>query len=261
MPYMLDDLEVDRIDFVCEGADSAAFIKIFKRKEAVTMEYSEILSKMKPEHAEVISQTVEGVNEELSKARSDLEEANATISEQAAKIAEVEGDLAKARTELEELKTGAPTEPTEEDVLKSMPEGIREEYLKMRAQRDAAEEQVRKAADEKAEAEAVAKAATLKSLPVEQETLVRIIKGCDPAVLDVLSAAAAAIDSTVLTEVGKSRHSDGGSIDVSTDAWAKIEAEAEKIATRDGVTKAKAITLAVKENPDLYKEYLNGGVK
>ena len=250
MPYRLDDLVVNRVDFVNEGANSEAFIEVFKRKEQTrSMEISEILSKMKPEHASVVQEQLDA----LEKAREDLDAANTTISEQATKLEEANDALAKANAELENLK--APTaEPDEDEVLKSMPEGIREEFLKMRAQKEAAEEQVRKAAEEKLEAEAVAKAASMKSLPVEQSKLVSILKNCDQAVVDVLSAAAAAIDKTVLDEVGKS-----GKGKSDADAWAQIEAAADKIAERDSITKQKAIGIAVKENPELYREYLNGG--
>lgn len=283
MPYILDDLVVDRVDFVYEGANSAAFIELFKGKETKkTMEYSEILEKLKPEHAEVVKQHVETLstsldtaNEDLVKAKSDLEAANNTISEQATTINETNDALAKANEELETLKSkhcncdGEADENgtckacgrakkslsfDEEEVLKSMPEGLRSEFLKMRAQKEAAEEQVRKAAEEKLEAEAVAKAASLKALPVSQEQLVQILKSCDANVTEVLTTVAAAIEGTVLDEVGKA-----GKGRENVDAWGKIEAEAEKVAERDSITKQKAIGVVIKERPELYKEYLNGG--
>ena len=33
MPYELKDLVIDRVDLVDEGANSAAFIELYKRKE------------------------------------------------------------------------------------------------------------------------------------------------------------------------------------------------------------------------------------
>lgn len=257
--HLLTDLVVDRIDFVDEGANSAAFIEVFKRKErSGLMNFSEILSKLKPEHAEVIQQELEAAKNEVVKAKEDL----ATQSE----------ELAKAKEEIEDLKKEKGTEeppatPDEGDVdkstgfdetevLKSMPEAAREAFIKMRAQKEAAEEQVRKAAEEKAEAEAVAKANTLKSLPVEQSKLVEILKGCDTKVFDVLVAAAAAIDNTVLSEVGKS-----GQGTASKSAWDRIEAEADKVVERDSVTKQKAISIVLKEKPELYREYLDGGAE
>ena len=265
MPYVLTDLVIDRVDFVDEGANSAAFIEVCKRKEQVeSMELSEIISKLKPEHASVVEQHINELNAELTKVRGELDDANKTIAEQNEAI-----ELAKSKEPKECSCDGAAGDDgvctvcggvkknigfDEAEVLKSMPENLREAYIKMRSQKEAAEEIVRKNAEEKLEAEAVAKAATLKSLPVEQEVLVGIIKNCDPAVVDVLAAAAAAIDNTTLDEVGKS-NPNGPDVD----AWEKIEAEADKVAKRDSVTKQKAIAIVLKEQPELYKNYLNGG--
>lgn len=279
MPYVLENLVVDRVDFVDEGANSAAFIKLFKRKEQTeTMEYSEILSKLKPEHSSVVQQEFDRLNAEITKAHEERDSAAADLTKAREDLATANADLTKAREELEVFKSGACTCDGEADeagvckscgkvkkstgfdeaeVLKSMPESIRTEFVKMRAQKEAAEEQVRKAAEEKLEAEAVAKAATLKSLPVEQEQLVKILKGCDQSIIDVLSAAANAIDNAVLSEVGKSAPGAAG-FD-SSDAWSKIEAEADKVVARDSVTKQKAIATVIKEQPELYKEYLKGG--
>ena len=285
MPFILEDLIVDRVDLVDEGANSAAFIEVFKRKEnTAPMDYSEILSKLKPEHAESVQQHVDSITAELNKVRGELEEASkraeeqsTLISEQTKTIEETNEALAKANEELETLKSknehcscgGEVNEEgvcsacgklkknhslDEEDVLKSLPEELRGDFMKMRAQKEAAEEQVRKAAEEKLEAEAVAKADSLKALPVDKEVLVNVLKNCDPTIVEILTTAAAAIEGTMLTEVGKS-----GKGKQETDAWSKIEAEAEKVSARDSITKQKAIGIVIKENPELYKEYLNGG--
>lgn len=266
MPYILEDLVVDRVDLVDEGANTGAFIEVFKRKESTeSMNYSEILSKMKPEHAEVVQQQVTDAEERLAKANEEntdlavkLEEANTALAKANEDLANVNEELAKANEELETLKAADTGKGTasfdEEEVLKSMPENMRNEFIKMREQKEAAEEQVRKAAEEKLEAEAVAKANSLKALPVEQSTLVQILKSCDSSVVEVLTTVANAIEGTVLDEVGKS-----GKGNCDKDAWSKIEAEAEKVAKRDSVTKQKAIATVIKEQPELYKEYLNGG--
>lgn len=277
MPHVLTDLIIDRVDLVDEGANSAAFIELFKRKEKeAPMEFSEILSKMKPEHASVIQEKVDSDANELSAAREDLEKARGEVETLTTQLNEANDALAKANAELEihkakncecdgeaddngvckvcgkPKKKGAGFDETE--ILKSMPEEARNLFAKMREQKEVAEEQVRKAAEEKRAADAVAKAATMKSLPIPQEELVEILKNSDAKIVEVLSAASAAIDAAVLGEVGKAhKESDN------KDAWAKIEAKAEDIAKRDNVTKQKAIAIAINENPDLYKEYLNGG--
>ena len=276
MPYILEDLVVDRVDLVDEGANSAAFIEIFKRKET-TMDFSEIISKMKPEHAEVVKQHVTAISEELSGVKEELKKAKEDLSEQESKLSEATKALAKANDELDVFKAasaecscdgeadedgmckvcGKPKKRAsfdEAEVLKSMPEGLRETFLKMREQKEAAEELVRKANEEKRENEAIAKAATLKALPVDQETLVSVLKSCDQTVVDILTSVANALDSTVLGEIGKS-----GKGTALGSAWERIEAKAAEVAKRDSITKQKAIGVVIKENPELYKEYLDGG--
>jgi len=280
MPYILDDLIIDRVDFVDQGANSAAFIEVFKRKERSNpMDVTEILSKMKPEHAGVIQSALDETSNEVAKLRSDLETANQCIADKEAELAASNEELAKAKEALAKATEtcecdgeagedgvcavcGKPKKKAgfdETEVLKSLPEALREEFMKMRAQKEAAEEQVRKAAEEKAEAEAVAKAATLKSLPVAQNELVEILKGCDQRVVDLLTSTAEAIDNAVLGEVGKSAGNGAKTTDVS--AWNKIEAMADEVMKRDNITKQKAISTVIKENPELYQEYLKGGVK
>lgn len=257
MPYALESLVVNRIDFVDEGSDSAAFIEVYKRKEQKNpMELSEILSKMKPEHSSVVEQAMNALQADLKKSREDLDTANADLKKSREDLEAANKELGTLKQENEVLKAkpAADEADAEEEVLKAMPEAAREVYLKMRAQKEAAEEQVRKSAAEKLESEAVAKAASLKALPVEQSTLVNILKRGDQDVIDVLTAAANAIEGTTLDEVGKSREGN-----TSSGAWDKIEAEADKVAKRDNVTKQRAIATVIKEQPELYKEYLKDG--
>lgn len=285
MAYELLDLIVDRVDLVDEGANSAAFIELYKRKETTNpMDFNEILSKMKPEHADVIKQEVDMRDADLAKARGDLEVAQQTIADKDTELNAANEALAKANTELETLKA-APCECDgeadengtckvcgrakkstsfdETETMKSMPESVRAMFEKMRAQKEAAEEQVRKAAEREAEAQAVAKAASLKAIPVEQDKLVGILKSCSEEVVDLLTTINSAIEATVLDEVGKNRGngaSDGPSR-TADEAWNKLEKKAEEIAKRDSVTKEKAMATALNEHPDLYREYLNGGAK
>lgn len=287
MPYELKDLIVDRVDLVDEGANSAAFIELYKRKETTTpMDFEEILSKMKPEHADVIRGVVEAKDADLAKARGDLESANQNLADTEGKLNAANEELAKANTELETLKAkddsctcdgeadengtckscGKPKKSAafdETETLKSMPEAARALFLKMRAQKEAAEEQIRKANEEKIEAEAVAKAAALKAIPVEQSKLVNILKSCSPEVADLLETINKAIESTVLDEVGKNAGNGAaiGKRNTSDEAWDKLEQKAEEIAKRDNITKEKAMATALSENPGLYREYLNGGAK
>lgn len=285
MPYLLEDLVIDRVDLVDEGANSAAFIELYKRKEqSATMDSKEILSKMKPEHSAVIQAEFDKLLGEVTKAKEDLAAVTAecnTVKQDLEKAKEdlkaANEDKERAESELEMFKSQQSDACTcdgevdekgickacgktkknaafDEEVLKSMPAAARAIFIKMRTQKEAAEEEVRKAKEAEKHAEAVAKAAKLKALPIETEKLVGILKNCSADMVDVLTTINAAIEGTVLDEVGKSNAGSKGA-----DAWSKIEAKADEIAKRDNVTKQKAVSIAIKENPELYKEYLQGG--
>ena len=259
MAYELVDLVIDRVDLVDEGANSAAFIELYKRKESSEpMDFNEILSKLKPEHAEVITKAFEESNADVAKAREELEAATQTLADKESELSAATEALAKANAELEALRAedtvAKSAEVTEEELLKGMPEAARELFGKMRAQKEAAEEMLRKSAEEKAEAEAVAKAASLRAIPVSQETLVGVLKGINQDMYEILCAANAAIEEAVLGEVGKNRGN--GAAQGASSAWSQIEKHAEEIVKRDNVTREKATAIAVSEHPDLYKQYL-----
>lgn len=278
MSYMLEDLMINRVDLVNEGANSEAFIELYKRKEQSRMNVSEIISKLKPEHAKVIQEALDAAEADVKKAKDDAADLKATLE---AKETELEA-LKKAKCgEEQECECdgeeddeglckvcGKPKKKTaktksgvngldEAEVIKSMPEAARDLYNQLKAQKEAAEELVRKNAEDQKQAEAVAKAATLKALPVAQESLVEVIKSASPEMLEVLTSINAAIEGTVLDEVGKSAGNGAGTAEA--DPWAAIEKKADEIAARDSVTKQRAITMVIKENPELYREYLNGG--
>ena len=271
MPNLVVDLDVNRVDLVDEGACSAAFIELYKRKEK-HMDVKEILSKMKPEHAAVIEDAIGKAKAEATTAMSEKETAQAELTKAKEDLAAAlkENEILKAKQkecgenskecgenskkECGENSKKGESSFDEEETMKSMPEPVRQMFAKMKAQKEAAEEELRKSKEAEIQSKAVAKAAQLKALPVETEKLVEVLKGCSPELLDMLTTINAAIEGTVLDEVGKSA---GGS--AGADAWSKIEAKAEEVAKRDNVTKQKAVSIAIKENPDLYKEYLQGG--
>ena len=262
MPYLLEDLVIDRVDLVDEGANSAAFIELYKRKERKeTMDYKEVIAKMGPEQAKLVQTEIDRLSGEVTKANEEITSKTSELEDINKQLKKANDDLANTKSELDELKKNIENKKTafdEEETLKAMPKEAREIFTKMKAQKDAAEEELRKAKDAEKHAEAVAKAATLKSLPVEQTKLVELVKSATPDVLDVLTTLAAAMDETVLGEVGKSK-AGAGTASTSNEAWAQIEAKAAEVAKKDSISKAKAISKVVNENPDLYKQYLQGG--
>ena len=270
MPYMLEDLIINRVDLVDEGANSAAFIELYKRKEQKLMDVKEILSKMKPEHSSVLQAALDEATEECRKAKEDLATVTKERDEAVTSLQTANDDLAVAKSELETLKAKAAEEGSEEgaeddtkktdafdetETMKSMPAEARALFEKMKSQKEVAEAELRKAKEAEQHAEAVAKANELKAIPVEHEKLVGIVKSASPEVLEILTVANAAIEGTVLGEVGKNATGSG-----TADAWAKIEAKADEVVKNNAsITKAKAIAQVIKENPELYKEYLQGG--
>lgn len=272
MPFILKDLVIDRVDLVDEGANSAAFIQLYKRKErSGKMDLKDIIAQMKEEHASVVKSTLADLETKVEKLQAKLDEitierdnAKADLKKVKDELEKVQEDFEKTKNELDELKVAkAKTDDNKEDdfeeILKSLPEDARELFKKMKAQKEAAEEAIRKAKEAEEHAQAVSKAAELKALPVDQDKLVNVIKGCSKEVLELLTTINAAMEETVLGEIGKSRANAGASAGTSNAAWDKIEAKAEEIRKSKGVSKAKAISIVIEENPDLYKEYLQGG--
>lgn len=272
MPFVLEDLVIDRVDLVDEGANSAAFIQLYKRKErSDKMELEDIIAQMKEEHASIVKSTLADLEAKIEKLQAKLDEitierdnAKADLKKVKDELEKVQEDFKNTKNELDELKVAkAKTDDNEEEnfeeILKSLPENARELFKKMKAQKEAAEEAIRKAKEAEEHAQAVSKAAELKALPVEQDKLVEVIKGCSKEVLELLTTINAAMEETVLGEVGKSGANAGASAGTSNAAWDKIEAKAEEIRKSRGVSKAKAISIVIEENPDLYKEYLQGG--
>ena len=250
------------------------------------MDFEAILKSLKPEHASVVQGVIDTRDADLKKAREDLQAANQSLTDVRGQLKDANDALAKAKAELDTLKAkeycecdgeedddgmckacGKPKKKSaafdETETLKSMPEPARTLFMKMRAQKEAAEEQVRKNNEEKAEAAAIAKAASLKAIPVEQSKLVGILKSCTPEVADLLSTINTAIETTVLSEIGKNagNGASSGSPATSDEAWAALEKKAQEIAKRDNITVEKAMGTALSENPDLYRKYLNGGAE
>lgn len=269
----LKSLKIDRVDLVPEGANSAAFVTLYKGKEGKPMEYEEILEKMKPEHAEVIKSKLAEV--EAAKAAAEEELAKAKVCPVCgeehtpfcvAKAANPDdpddADDADDADDTDDVAKDTKTEGTtsfdeDETLLKSLPEELQGFVAKMRQQKEAAEEVAKAAIARERHAEAVNKANELKALPIANDELIDFIEKANEETVDMLSSIAKAIESTVLTETGSN---DAGSFSKSSgDAWAKLEEKADAIAKERGITKAKGMTAAIEEYPELYREYLEGG--
>lgn len=255
MPQLIMKLDVNRVDLVDEGANSAAFIKMYKRRETNdSMELKDILSKMKPEHAAIVSAEIEKAKKEIP-------------AETATALQTNETDLAKAKDELEvakkactdaenKLKDMEKEDKTNtEDVMKSLDPAVKALFDKMQATADEAVNKAKALEESNLTTVAIAKAKELSFIPVEEEKLVTIMKSASPEVIEVLKAANKCIgEGGLFTEVGKARGNSANG-----DAWDKIEKKADELSKSEQISKQKAISQVIKENPDLYREYLKGG--
>jgi hypothetical protein len=278
MPTLLENLVIDRVDLCDEGANSEAFIELFKRKELESMDLQEILSKMKPEHAEVVKNALdasntslneakaatEAVTKERGKAIEDLNAANEKIASIEKKLEEKHPDdcdceecQARRNKAAKDKASSGNASFDQTETFKSMPKEVQDYLSTIKAQKEAAEAELRKSREEAAEAAAIAKAASLKAIPVEQEKLVNILKTATPEIIDLLEVVNGAIEGTVLGEIGKT--ASGSSDSNSADAWSKIESKADELSKSNNISKAKAVSEVIRTNPDLYREYLEGG--
>jgi hypothetical protein len=273
MPQAILELNVNRVDLVDEGCNSASFIKLVKRKEQDSaMEFDEILAKMKPEHKAVIEAEIEKaksanagkcpvcgatlVNGKCPDCEKKMADAKDEVAKAKAACATAEE---KAKKLEDEKNTGNTKSQSVEDVMKGLDPAVQEVFKNMQEEVKKSREAAQKAEEARITEEAVAKAKSLSYLPVEQEKLVDVMKSVPTEVFEILKSANKIIgDSGLFEEFGKKKENTAGSTD---DAWAQIEKKAEAISAEEKVTKAKAISMAIKQNPDLYRQYLNGGDK
>lgn len=265
VPTELKNLKINRVDLVPEGANSAAFVTLFKGKELKPVDFEELMHKMKPEYATVINEHVSALLKAKDESDAALSTANATIASLQTDLEKAKQDKEAAEAAAEEAKkaTEGTTSFDEDEQLAKSIEGldpqVREYFERITKQKDAAEEIAKAALAKEKRAEAEAKAEELKALPVEKAKLVDFIeKSNDTAGIEMLSAIAKGIEATVLTEVGKSNATDTFTVSAE-DAWGKIEASAKDIAKSRNISKEAAVAAVISEQPDLYREYLKGG--
>jgi len=185
------------------------------------------------------------------------------------KVTDLEKALADAQAEIAVLKAAAVAEPTAEppleDLLKSVPEPVREMLAKAQADADEARKvadearaEVAKAREVEETRQWVAKAAAWTNLSLdaaEVGPLLRRLHAADAdlakAVEGILSAADATAESAALfTELGTSKATTG-------DAYSQIETLAKaRVAAGESPNLSQAIADLAVERPALYSAYL-----
>lgn len=281
MPQLLEDLHIDRVDLVDEGANSAAFIELYKRREPNSMNFDEILTQLEPEHATVITTAFGKVKADLSKALSEKKVIESALEKAKQEVITAQTEAKKAKENAGGFCTckaakpnadgicqscGKPvkgfaksksssTDDVDDEVLKSLPEGV-QTYIK-KCHQEAQDTQAKLAAieKEKAENEAIAKAKALKALPVDAKDLVKLVKQCDDETYKTLQNINSAVEKSVLNSVGKSSYDSSAT----SDAYGKLETKAAEIRkSKPALSYAEAFTEATKQNPDLYEQYRKG---
>lgn len=182
-----------------------------------------------------------------------------------------EEEKRKAMHEDEEDKDDKKMKKSEDELIKSAPVAVQLILAEMRKAADeataratAAEEVLLKERDDRADAEAVAKAKAWGHLPIEAEKIgpaLRRLAGIDEdlakAVEEMLNAVEAQAESAnIFAEIGKSGTPTSGS------AYEQLSSMAKAVSETSGITFEQAFTNAVTANTDLYSQYLNEkGVK
>lgn len=270
VPTELKRLKIDRVDLVPEGANSAAFVTLYKGKEMKSMDATEILSKLKPEHAAVIQAEFDSLKKAKEDAEKACEEAKKACDAAAAQTPsgnsddedtkKANGKQSQAKPD-STLSAKAAEGTTSFDEDETLTKGLDPQVVafidQLKKQKAAAEEVAKEAIAKERHASAVTKAAELKALPIEESQLVAFIEKSNDETVDLLSAIAKGIESTVLSEEGS--NTSQTFTKSSSAAWEKIEKEAQRLASERGVTVAKATGMVISEQPELYKEYLEGG--
>lgn len=270
VPTELKRLKIDRVDLVPEGANSAAFVTLYKGKEMKSMDATEILSKLKPEHAAVIQAELDSLNKAKEEAEQACEDAKKACDAAAAQTQsgnsddedtkKANGKQSQAKPD-STLSAKAAEGTTSFDEDETLTKGLDPQVVafidQLKKQKAAAEEVAKEAIAKERHANAVTKAAELKALPIEESQLVAFIEKSNDETVDLLSAIAKGIESTVLSEEGS--NTSQTFTKSSSAAWEKIEKEAQRLASERGVSVAKATGMVISEQPELYKEYLEGG--
>lgn len=244
----LKDVTYTRVDLVKEGANSMAHIMLAKNRGGKTMTLEEILKGLKPEFAEIVRKALSDKDEAIAKAVADAEQA-----------------VAKA-------KTAETSNQSDEEVLKSIQDpAVRRLMETQIAKTRMAEEAVLKAREAQEESEAIAKAKEVPNLGADEAKMAEVYKKLNRVdsalcsdVFGIFKAASTLITdggSDVFKTVGTSAGAAAGSAasvsGTADEIWGMIEKAADAITKSSDMTRASAIKKACRDNPELYKAYLD----
>lgn len=247
----LKDFFIKFISVVSAGDNPSADVKLFKEKGGVSMTLKELYKELSDDQAEVIKA-------ELKKKDDDFEDL---------KVAKEELKVENEKLKKNQKKT-EPTEPTEEELIKSADPKIQEMLEKANKDTKEAKEKLDGLQKEKDEKDAELKkeqmekkADEFSNLGAPKEDLVDIFIKLDGTGDKELNEKIEGIfkstnqllkDNNVITKViGSDRDGEGKT------AMEKMEAKVEELRKADStLTKEKAMTKIMNEYPELYEEHL-----
>lgn len=181
------------------------------------------------------------------------------------RVVELEAELAKAHERIAELSKAADPEDAEdegdeEELLKSVPEAVREMLAKAQTEADAAREELRKERETQRDREYVAKAAGWSNLQIDASEFgvaLRKVADINADIAGVIEKAFDAVNAqqeaaSIFSELGGASRSTSGDAFGTVSSLAKAAVEAGEYNTVE-----QAISGLVAKNPDLYNQYLS----
>lgn len=186
------------------------------------------------------------------------ENVDVTVSDELAKANE---RIAELESQIADLQAAtAPSETSDEALIKSAPPAVREMLEKARAEADQVREELRKERDAQRDREFVEKAKGWQHLAIDADSfgpVLRRLFDLAPEIGAVMEKALTAADAqaesgAIFQEIGKSAPvAEGG------DTYGRLQSLAKAAVERgDYSTVEQAVTGLVTANPDLYNEYL-----
>lgn len=252
----LTDVETLEVSLVPKGANQRDFL-LFKNKEGKPMSQEN-----------VNKQDVNKQEEDLREIATVLAEVwNMTTGEALRVIDAIEG------AEMENLESALVGEEEEDyedksvniskedlpDELKDEVEGLFKQYEQIKKENQEIKQELRKEKEQKRLNEFISKAEQFNNLPVKPNEFGKILKNLADSdekgfqkLMEVLKSADESLNQSGLF---KEKGSSVG--DTASDSWGKIEKRAEGVMEEKGLSREKAINQVMKDNPELYRQYMD----
>lgn len=266
MPQNLTEMTIEEISLVDDGANEDARVVIVKAKSGHNGQAAQGgFDPSNPDAAAMAAASIKEFEmdiETLSKALDDAEAKLAALEKRAsdaeASLKDAEEVIKSKDDQIAEINKAA-NPPSDEEVLKGLPESIRKRIEDAEAIAKAAQEDVAKAKAAQEQAEYIAKAKSLGAPDADKVggLLLRVAKGTttmdDAATLETMLKAANAQGQTAA--LFKALGSDTAT-DAEPEDMLKAKADEIEKAADGKLTKEQAYAKAVDQNPTLYSAYM-----